>query len=91
MFPGGHLPPASHRPASGSIGYRQVFDRVARIYKEASVTLIRPGILKMPVFDAVSTIFSHSQEINRQIIEFMPDVIVGFGILNNYLAIYYII
>ena len=69
------------------ISRRKIFSEVSKIYKEAKVTLIRPKIVKIPVLDMVSIIFSHLKEINRQIKEFRPDVIVGFGILNNYLAI----
>jgi glycosyltransferase involved in cell wall biosynthesis len=38
------------------------------------------------LLDYVSLVFSHRREIARQIAEFRPDVIIGFGILNSYLA-----
>lgn len=66
---------------------RQVFDNVSKIHKEAKVTVIRPGILKIPWLDYASLIFSHRKEIIQQIKEFTPDVIIGFGILNSYLAL----
>ena len=65
---------------------RQVFPGVSKTRKKASVTLIRPGIIKLPCLDYISLIFSHKREIEQQISEFTPDVIVGFGILNAYLA-----
>jgi len=65
---------------------RQVFSGVSKTRKGASVTLIRPGIVKIPCLDYISLIFSHKREIERQISEFSPDVIIGFGILNAYLA-----
>ena len=65
---------------------RQVFPGVSKTCKEASVTLIRPGTIKIPCLDYISLIFSHKREIEQQISEFAPDVIVGFGILNAYLA-----
>jgi len=65
---------------------RKVFDNVSKIHEGAKVTVIRPGIVKIPWLDNVSLIFSHKKEIDRQIQEFEPDVIVGFGILNSYLA-----
>ena len=46
----------------------------------------RPGILKIPGLDYLSLVFSHRIEIGRQIEEFRPDIIIGFGILNAYLA-----
>ena len=65
---------------------REVFDDVSKIYPGAKVTVIRPGIIKVPWLDYVSLIFSHRREITRQIEYFKPDVIIGFGILNTYLA-----
>ena len=64
---------------------RQVFSGIFKIHNGARVTLIHPGIIKIPGLDYVSLIFSHRKEIKRQIRQFKPDVIVGFGILNSYL------
>jgi glycosyltransferase involved in cell wall biosynthesis len=66
---------------------RQVFDNISKIHQEAKVTVIRPGIIKIPLLDYASLIFTHTKEIKRQIKEFSPDVIIGFGILNSYLAL----
>jgi glycosyltransferase involved in cell wall biosynthesis len=71
----------------GLYSKRQVFDNVSKINAEAKVTVIRPGIIKIPLLDYVSLIITHQKEINRQIKEFQPDIIVGFGILNSYLAL----
>lgn len=57
-----------------------------KIFKEANITLIRPGMIKVPVLDMASIIYFHEKEIKRQIREFKPDVIVAFGILNAYLG-----
>lgn len=65
---------------------RQIFSGISKTCKEASVTVIRPGIIKVRCLDYISLIFSHKREIKRQIGEFTPDVIIGFGILNAYLA-----
>jgi len=65
---------------------REIFYDVAKIHKNAKVTVIRPGIIKVPWLDYLSLVISHNIEIKRQIREFAPDVIVGFGILNSYLA-----
>jgi len=65
---------------------RQVFDNVSRFYDGANVTLIRPGIIKLPWLDYVSSIFSYRKEIRHQIEDFCPDVVIGFGILSTYLA-----
>lgn len=65
---------------------RQVFNNVSRFYDGANVTLIRPGIIKLPWLDYVSSVFSYRKEIHHQIKDFCPDVIIGFGILSTYLA-----
>ncbi len=66
---------------------RQTFENISKIYTGGHVTVIRPGIIKIPTLDYVSLIFTHQGEIARQIEEFKPDVIIGFGILNSYLAV----
>jgi glycosyltransferase involved in cell wall biosynthesis len=65
---------------------REIFNDIVKIYDGARVTVIRPGILRVPWLDNISLFYSHKKEIRRQIKEFAPDVIVGFGILNSYLA-----
>ncbi len=66
---------------------RKVFPDVSKVYRDAKITVIRPGIIKIPTVDYISLVFTHRSEIARQIKEFKPDVIVGFGILNSYLAV----
>ncbi len=66
---------------------RQVFPDFHKIYETAKVTVVRPGIIKIPALDYISLLFTHSGEINRQLKEFKPDVVIGFGILNSYLAV----
>ncbi|MFH0846718.1 MAG: glycosyltransferase [Chloroflexota bacterium] len=70
----------------GLYSRRQVFDSVWRSREGARITVIRPGIIKIPWLVYVSLIFTHKKEIERQVREFRPDVIIGFGILNTYLA-----
>ncbi len=66
---------------------RRVFYNVSKIYQGAKITLIRPGIIRIPWLDYISLTVAHRKEINRQIREFSPDVIIGLGILNSYLAV----
>jgi len=66
---------------------RQVFNNVSKIHDGARVTVIRPGIIKIPWLDYASLVFSHKKEIERQIEEFAPDAVIGFGILNSYLSV----
>ena len=65
---------------------RQVFENTRKIYHGARVTVIRPGIVRLPGVHYLSLLRTHRDEIQRQLAEFQPDVIVGFGILNSYLA-----
>ncbi|MBI2852973.1 MAG: glycosyltransferase [Chloroflexi bacterium] len=64
---------------------RQTF-RVARLLRDAYHTVIRPGIVKIPLLDYVSMLFTYTQEINRQVGEFKPDVIIADCILTPFLA-----
>lgn len=65
---------------------REVFADVSKIYDRAKITIIRPSIIKVSVLDYLSLLWTHSKEINKQIKEFKPDVVIGFGILNSMLA-----
>lgn len=70
---------------TGLRSQRQVFEGVSKIHKGAVVTVIRPGIIRIPLLDYLSLAFSHRKEVERQIEEFKPDVIVSLGIF-AYLA-----
>ncbi|WP_281774768.1 glycosyltransferase family 4 protein, partial [Methanobacterium formicicum] len=70
----------------GIISKRQVFKGVHKIHEEASIDVVRPGLIKIPVLNYVSWTWTSWREINRQIKEFKPDVIVGFGLINTYIA-----
>lgn len=66
---------------------RVVYKNVSRVIKDANVEVIRPSLLKIPLFDVVSLVFTHFKEIYHQVITFQPDVILGMGLLNNYFAL----
>jgi len=65
---------------------REIFNNVSKVRDGVRITVVRPGIIKIPWLDYMSLVFSHKKEIDRQIREFSPDVIIGFGILNSYIA-----
>jgi glycosyltransferase involved in cell wall biosynthesis len=67
------------------LSQKQVF-HIARIIEGANITVIRPRILKIPVIDYVSMLFTYTREINHQIREFNPDVIISNDILSTYLT-----
>jgi glycosyltransferase involved in cell wall biosynthesis len=66
---------------------RQIFENVVKIHENAHVTVIRPGIIKFPGLDYLSLAITHRNEINRQMKDFTPDVVVGFGIINSFWAV----
>lgn len=65
---------------------REVVNDYHKIYSDAKIQVISPAIIQLPLFVYPSLIFSHWKEIKRQIRDFKPDVIVGFGIVNTYIA-----
>lgn len=64
---------------------REVFSKVNKIYDGATVTVVRPGIIKIPLFDYASLWFTRRKETERQIKQFAPDVVISWGIF-SYLA-----
>ncbi len=72
---------------NGLISKREVFTNVHKAIDEGNITVIRPPIVKLPVMDYISLLITHKKEIQKQLDEFQPDVIIGFGILNAHIAI----
>jgi glycosyltransferase involved in cell wall biosynthesis len=65
---------------------RKVFHHVHKVDFKANIQVIRPGLIQIPMVDYMSIPYFHGKEINRQIKEFQPDVIIAFGLLNAYFA-----
>ena len=65
---------------------RQVFYNVSKIFKDANIMVIRPGILKIPILNYVSILFTYHHEIGKQMKEFKPDILIVHSILSDYLA-----
>lgn len=65
---------------------RQVFEGYKKVYNTSNVTVIRPPLIKLPILNYLSIIHYHRKEIKRQIREFQPEIIVGFGIINANIA-----
>lgn len=65
---------------------RETLQNHHKIHNEAEIQIIRPSIIKVPILVYISLLFTHRREIKRQIKEFKPDVIIGLGIINNYIA-----
>jgi len=71
----------------GLIAKRTIFKDVHKIHEGASVDVVRPSFLKISVLNYFSWIWTNWREIERQIKEFEPDVIVAFGLLNANLGV----
>lgn len=65
---------------------RKVFKGYKKVYNTSNVTVIRPTLVRLPVLNYFSVIHYHRKEIKREIQEFKPDIIIGFGIINANIA-----
>ena len=66
---------------------REVFLNSQKLSEKARITVIRPTIIRLPVFDKVSLAFTHKKEIQEQIKNFKPDIVIGHSILNSSIAL----
>ena len=65
---------------------RKVFKNIYKVHIGANITVVRPGFIKLPLIEYISLAFSQKSEIERQIREFRPDVIIGLGGIYSCLA-----
>ncbi len=65
---------------------RTVYENVHKILPDVSIQVIRPRSIRIPVLEYPALFITHRKEIIKQINEFKPDVIIGFGILNAWTA-----
>lgn len=63
---------------------------VSRVYPEASVYLIRPGFIKIPVLSRITAFFSHYFQIEKTIREKHIDTIVLYSVPTNGLQTLYL-
>lgn len=66
---------------------REIFENVSKVHDDANITVIRPPIIKIPTLDYISLLITRRKEIENQINEFKPDIIVGFQILTPYVGL----
>jgi glycosyltransferase involved in cell wall biosynthesis len=66
---------------------RIVVEDYHKLRDNARITVIRPPILYITPFNYLSLLHTHKKEIKRQIREFKPDVVIGLGVLNAYMAV----
>ncbi len=65
---------------------REELNPPSHVIDDADITLIRPGIVKVPLLDKASIFLTHKKEIQNELDNFEPDVVVAFGILNANIA-----
>jgi len=65
---------------------KKCFYNVHKAIDDGDITVIRPPIIKLPIIEYLSYIYTRKKEIEEQIAAFRPDVIVGFGVLNPYIG-----
>lgn len=69
------------------ISKRKVFRNHHKIINSGNITVIRPSIVKFPVLNYISLVYTHKKEIEKQIDEFNPDLIFNVGnLLNGYIS-----
>jgi hypothetical protein len=74
-----------HRKSPFDLGSlnTQEFDGISRAFTGASVSLRRPGFIKIPGLSRLSAAFTHYQEIRRTIREKSIDAIVLYSVPTN--------
>ncbi len=71
---------------SGLIYKREVHKNVSKTKEDVDIEVVRPSFVKIKGINYKTLFFTHKNEIERQIKEFNPDIILGLGILNSYNA-----
>ena len=71
---------------SGLIYHREIHENVSKIKENTHIDVIRPSFIKIKGLNYATLFFTHKSEIEHQIREFQPDVILALGILNSYNA-----
>lgn len=73
---------------SSFIKEREIFNNVNKVNPNAKIKVIRPSVIQLPIFDYISIPYYHGKEINKEIKEFKPDLIIAFGLLNARYAVH---
>lgn len=70
----------------GVIARRRECVSSGKVMKQARIRVIRPTMIRLPVLCYISVLFFHYREIRRQMRNFRPDIVVGWGILGSLMA-----
>jgi glycosyltransferase involved in cell wall biosynthesis len=65
---------------------RTIYTNITKVFKNAKIMVIRPRIIKIPVLDYISMLYTYHKEIKYQLIDFQPDIVIGYSIITNYIS-----
>lgn len=68
------------------ISKRSVHYGVHKATENGNITVVRPAMVRLPILNYLSLAYTHRKEIQKQINEYKPDVVIGFGLLNAFIA-----
>lgn len=71
---------------SGLVYHKEIHENISKIKPGANIDVIRPGFIKIKGLNYATLFFTHKKEIERQVEQFKPDIILALGILNSYNA-----
>src|SRR3989442_3737322 len=69
------------------IAPRKVLTPPPKVIQGSEITVVRPAVVRLPALEYATLVVTHRREIRREIQEFQPDVVLGFGLLNAFLGI----
>src|SRR3989442_3874401 len=69
------------------IAPRKVLTSPPKVIQGSEITVVRPMMVRLPALEYKSLIVTHRREIRREIPQFQPDVVLGFGLLNAFVGI----
>jgi len=69
------------------IAPRKVLTPPPKVIRGSEITVVRPAVMRLPALEYATLVVTHRREIRREIQEFQPDVVLGFGLLNAFLGI----
>src|SRR2546422_2128361 len=69
------------------IAPRKVLAPPPKVIQGSGITVVRPVMVRLPALEYATLVVTHRREIRREIQEFQPDVVLGFGLLNAFVGI----
>src|SRR2546426_9549158 len=74
--------------ASASIiAPRKVLTPPPKVIQGSEITVVRPAVVRLPALEYATLVVTRGRESRREIQEFQPEVVLGFGLLNAFVGI----